>query len=1184
MNNNINNDYINSSIDSNSNKSYFDNFTSYFKNYHKRLFFLYGKTSDEFCLLPWGLSRIEELLHRHLFNLGYRRIIFFNGKYKLYCYDHQTKRLLKPDSDKENDKRSKKVSKKSKICAGPLGMRKIRQNNKENTKNNNKKETDNSQNNTSEESLCYGQTNDMEMVGVMDHCMRDYKIKTALIFTDGLDFINHIDQEAIRQMGGNLNQWCKEPSENENICIFILPEINVDDIQNSLSHRPQWLLLKSKMFKKNSQPKKELIIIGSPQKDEVKNLMHYYRLKKNMKVDWSAFNDAVVPITRNIITENLSLKELSTRLKKLDNLKKENLDMLARQNEKIPALERLSKMKGLGSVAKKMQQFVAFQQEKEKDNKDKKIFNEKKIDSCQRILPEIKKPKKELNLHMVLTGNPGTGKTMSASLIAEILFEAGLLELGHFVKASREDIVAGYVGQTALQTSKKISQAIGGVLFIDEAYRLTQGGDNDFGKEAIETIMEAMSNHMGEFSVIVAGYPAEIENFLNSNPGLKRRFGNQNIIHFPNYEPDDLRHIFEQKVKQMGKKLDHNLERLLPDFISNWHAAQDPQTFGNAGDVINLFEAMELNRSNRVTQMEVEKELRNTITADDIPEKFKEFFKPAKAANIEEVLKNLDNLTGLTNVKEWLCQLTDRMKLIQEQKRRNINSQPPACGHYIFIGRPGTGKTTVARMMGRIFQLLKLLGKSEVLVTGPGDLIDKYVGGTEDKTKKVFQKAINGVLFIDEAHQLAESGSHSYGRIVVKELVPFMENNKEKCCVIVAGYPEEIKAFLEIDPGLKSRFTETIVFEDFSENELASIFFHQLEQNNEIAGPGLKDSIRQVFQHWILEKDKNFGNARDVHKLLEKMRRKLSNRLAKNDFKSLSNEDLKTFLPCDIPDEDYQKTTREHESLNDILLEMNQLIGLSNVKNMIKTIMNHIKIEQMRGSGSAIFAGHYSFVGNPGTGKTTVARMMGKMFKALGILKKGHLVETGRSDLVAGYMGQSALKTKEVLERSLDGVLFIDEAYQLVNERDSFGKEALETLVAFMENHRDRLCIIAAGYPEPMRKFIQENPGLPSRFTSEIIFENFSAAEMLDIFKLMAEKHNMILEAGMSKHLIRLFEKISINEGAYFGNAREVRKILDSMIAAQANRLAETYSDENPIQKDSEKLYRLEIQDLPSFE
>jgi len=262
-------------------------------------------------------------------------------------------------------------------------------------------------------------------------------------------------------MGSNLNQWAKEFSTNQNICIFILPEISIEDIKESLSRTPQWLFLKTKILTQDGLPGKQMIPIGYPQNDEIEHLIHYARLKQGLPVDWRTFKESILPISRKVATLNIQLKELSAQLKTLTRLDKTSLETIAEQTQKTSAIKRLASMKGLQPVAEKMEQFVLSQKEK-MTNDLKKEEPLQAINTCRRLLPKPVNSKSRNNFHIVLTGNPGTGKTMSASLIGEIFRDAGLLESGHMVKASKEDLVAGYVGQTALQTSQKISQAMGG--------------------------------------------------------------------------------------------------------------------------------------------------------------------------------------------------------------------------------------------------------------------------------------------------------------------------------------------------------------------------------------------------------------------------------------------------------------------------------------------------------------------------------------------------------------------------------------------------------------------------------------------------------------------------------------------------------------------------------------------------
>lgn len=247
------------------------------------------------------------------------------------------------------------------------------------------------------------------------------------------------------------------------------------------------------------------------------------------------------------------------------------------------------------------------------------------------------------------------------------------------------------------------------------------------------------------------------------------------------------------------------------------------------------------------------------------------------------------------------------------------------------------------------------------------------------------------------------------------------------------------------------------------------------------------------------------------------------------------------------------------ERLNELLSELNGLVGLREVKKEINSLINLIKVRKMREQyclPEIEMSYHMVFTGSPGTGKTTIARLVGEIYKELGILSKGTMTETDRSGLVAGYVGQTALKVKEVVEKAVGGVLFIDEAYALASTNGTdFGTEALDTLVKLMEDHRDDLVVIVAGYTEEMKLFLKSNTGLMSRFNRFISFPDYSTEELVNILKGMAEKSGFSLEEGLEKqveeHLVQLSEK----EKAEFGNARGIRNLFESMVVNQANRV-----------------------------
>jgi len=251
----------------------------------------------------------------------------------------------------------------------------------------------------------------------------------------------------------------------------------------------------------------------------------------------------------------------------------------------------------------------------------------------------------------------------------------------------------------------------------------------------------------------------------------------------------------------------------------------------------------------------------------------------------------------------------------------------------------------------------------------------------------------------------------------------------------------------------------------------------------------------------------------------------------------------------------------ENESLEDVFAELNELIGLRNIKDEIKTLINFLKIQKLReekGLANSSRGLHMVFMGPPGTGKTTIARLISRIFKHLGILERGHLVETDRAGLVAGYIGQTALKVDEVVKASLDGVLFIDEAYALSRgggDKRDFGSEAVETILKRMEDYRKRLVVIVAGYPNEMEDFIKSNPGFQSRFNRYYTFDHYKPQELLAIFKIFAKKADFQLSDDGEEKLMFIFEELYEKRNDSFGNARVARNLFGECVERQANRL-----------------------------
>ena len=269
--------------------------------------------------------------------------------------------------------------------------------------------------------------------------------------------------------------------------------------------------------------------------------------------------------------------------------------------------------------------------------------------------------------------------------------------------------------------------------------------------------------------------------------------------------------------------------------------------------------------------------------------------------------------------------------------------------------------------------------------------------------------------------------------------------------------------------------------------------------------------------------------------------------------------------------------TKEQTATDETLEELDALIGLTTIKKDVRELADFVTIQKMRkdlGMKSVPVSLHLVFTGNPGTGKTTVARILAKIYKKIGVLSKGQLVEVDRSGLVAGYVGQTALKTQERIKEALGGILFIDEAYSLAQKDDAFGQEAIDTVLKAMEDHRDDFVVIVAGYTGPMEKFINSNPGLKSRFNKYIEFPDYTLDELEAIFNLSCKKYDYHPDEDAQRQIRELLKVRMMTRHDNFANAREARNLFEEIVTNQARRIA---AIENPTQ---EQITTILVEDL----
>eukprot|EP00397_Hematodinium_sp_SG-2012_P000289 GEMP01000289.1.p1 GENE.GEMP01000289.1~~GEMP01000289.1.p1 ORF type:complete len:2487 (+),score=732.48 GEMP01000289.1:46-7506(+) len=675
-------------------------------------------------------------------------------------------------------------------------------------------------------------------------------------------------------------------------------------------------------------------------------------------------------------------------------------------------------------------------------------------------------------------GNPGTGKTTVARLYGTFLKERKVLKADTFVETSGAALLNG--GVEELKKHLKTVEN-GGVLFIDEAYQLNPS-TSQAGAQILDYLLPEMENMRGKLVVVVAGYAKKMDDLFAHNEGFPSRF--PHTFTFADYTDAELLAIFLDIIQVSPFHLkEDRVARIATRRLGQQRGAVG---FGNARAVRNLYDNALTQQATRVLRERDEGRSPDPflLERDDVlgPRGINAKSCPA--------LAQLEAMRGLQSVKNSIQTMLKTVETNAELEEQERPMRQMTLNR-VFLGNPGTGKTTVASIYGQMLNALGLLSKGEVVVRSPHDFIGSVLGESEKKTKVILDAARGSVLVIDEAYGLhaSKGTTDPYKTAVIDTIVAEVQGVLgDDRCVLLVGYKEQMETMIrDANPGLARRFqiSDAFYFEDYNDEDLLAILRSKAhERRMPLTLPVARAGVAVLEQE---RRQPNFGNAGAVNNLLSRAVQKMEARLQGASAQERADAVL------DASD----FTTAEQDSMRavDLATLFDGLVGCKAVREKLDALQRTIAFSQQLGKDPLEeIELNFFFAGSPGTGKTTVARLMGKMLAALGLLGSSEVVECSASDFVTGYVNQASGKTRELFRSALGKVLFIDEAYRLHPQKGGpMMSEVLDEIVQLLTEveFKNKMAVIFAGYNDELNALLEVNPGLKSRVSEHILFDDF---------------------------------------------------------------------------------------------
>lgn len=764
-----------------------------------------------------------------------------------------------------------------------------------------------------------------------------------------------------------------------------------------------------------------------------------------------------------------------------------------------------------------------------------------------------------MNLNVLITGPAGSGKKKLANALAAMMIDNGIFDFkkGKYLSPLNIDDLDLSEGEIEFVS-------------VDDAHKLLP---RDKSEELTGTPLEYLFSNAAssldlddQHLILIIDGSQELQSYIEERPALKALFClNLKLV---DYTPVEVAGISESILKEKySMRLSADAKAKLERVFN--HERRNSEVFANAHLAVAKVNEMVMAATRRGKGKKI-----SVVQPEDISGK--EYV----PKTLEEVMSEFDKYVGVDEIKETMTGIVNSIKAFQ---KLHPGETYELKDHYLFLGNPGTGKTTMARVFADALSAMGILPSGQLVEVAPKDLKGQYMGHTGPKVDAAFDRAMGGVLFIDEAYDMWGGENDTFGNEAVTALIKNVEDRRGKLIVILAGYPREMGIFATANPGISSRFNVTVNFRDYNGGELTEIGRRMIKAQGYSLDEKAEKAIGKFFEKMYVSRKKDFANAREVRNAVEKAIRAQNSRIQADMNK-----------PGFTPDSEFTITmadfTGENENppmtVDEVIATLDDLIGMEDIKQEIRKLANVAMVNRMRmerGLGAAALQPvNIILTGNPGTGKTTIAKRLGQVLHAAGVLPSDKVVEREAKSILSSYVNASGQNMDKAVDEAMGGVLFIDEAYNLLpvpGSQNNTGNEALDALMTRMENDKGKFVVVIAGYADRMEELVRRgNPGLMSRFNKRFHIDDYDAEALTKIFKINLRKRKFTMTPSAERALERRMRDMVANKGLHFGNAREAVNLLNEVIELQGNRIA---ADTSVILTNPDALTIIEEADIP---